>query len=380
MIAQSDVRRTSGVAGAGTAAGAGVDEGRRMRVRRAPRTVDAARTGRASRSAARRLPAVIALAATAVLALSSCVGASGASDLAAGAPSATPTPTASAPAATTPPADPSCDAAPTASYAPTGANPAPGAMPSGSYMAEIAERNLVVGVSADTLLMGSRNPLTGSIEGFDIDVLHEISNAIFGDPNRLQFKVITSAQRLAVLQTPVEQGGVDIVARTMTINCARWASIDFSSTYYEAGQKVLVASNNPATSISDLGGQKVCAPDSTTTLANLTEDYPDVDAVAAATHTGCLVLFQQGEVDAITGDDTILAGFAAQDPYAKVIGTAFTSEPYGLGINKEHTDFVRFVNAELETMRTDGTWASIYDKWLDVLGPAPTPPAAVYGR
>ncbi|PPG00430.1 transporter substrate-binding protein, partial [Rathayibacter sp. AY1D5] len=102
-------------------------------------------------------------------------------------------------------------------------------------------------------------------------------------------------------------------------------------------------------------------------------------AVEAATHSQCLALFQAGEVDAIAGDDTILAGFVAQDPYAKVVGDALSSEPYGLGLPADDPDFVRFVNASLESIRSDGRWQSIYERWLGVLGEA-SPPAPVYGR
>ncbi|MET4226210.1 glutamate ABC transporter substrate-binding protein [Oerskovia enterophila] len=265
---------------------------------------------------------------------------------------------------------------PVASYAPDGPLPGPGALPAGSTMATIRDRgSLIVGVSADTLQLGARNPLSGQIEGFDIDVLHQVSNAIFGDPDRLQFRVITSGQRLEVL----ENGEVDVVARAFTINCERWETIAFSSEYYHAGQKVLVTRDSEAQGIADLAGQRVCAPDGTTTLERL-QEYPDITAVPATTHTGCLALFQQGKVDAITGDDTILAGFAAQDPYAKVVGQAISDEPYGLGIPAQNVDMVKFVNGVLEQMRTDGTWTSLYDEWLGVLGPAPAPPVAVYGR
>ena len=118
-------------------------------------------------------------------------------------------------------------------------------------------------------------------------------------------------------------------------------------------------------------GQRVCAPEGTTTLERLEETYPDVTAVSAPTHTGCLVLFQQGKVDAITGDDTILAGFAAQDPYAKVVGEAFSAEPYGIGVAADQVDLVRFVNGVLDQAKADGTWAASYDRWLGALGTAP---------
>lgn len=326
-----------------------------------------------------RVGAVLLVAA---LALGACSFGTGADDLGVVEASAEPTeePT------TTPPGAPvECDD-PVASYAPEDELPAAGSMPSGSTMAEIEERGeLIVGVSADTLLMSARNPFTGRIQGFDVDVLREVSRAIFGDPDRLRFRVITSAQRIEVLTS----GEVDLVARAFTITCQRWESIAFSAEYYGAGQKVLVASgpegagpegeDSAVQGLEDLGGQRVCAPEGTTTLTRL-DDYPSIEPVPAPTHSQCLALFQQGQVDAITGDDTILAGFAAQDPYAVVVGEAISEEPYGIGIPLENADMVRFVNGVLEQMIADGTWTQTYDRWLDVLGEAPEPPTPVYGR
>ncbi|WP_369371594.1 glutamate ABC transporter substrate-binding protein [Promicromonospora sp. Populi] len=256
----------------------------------------------------------------------------------------------------------------------------PGGSPeitSGSTMADIRERGaLIVGVSADTLLMGSRNPFTGNIEGFDIDVARQIADAILGDPDAIRFRVITSGDRETVLQ----DHEVDIVTRAFTINCARWENIAFSAEYYHAGQQLLVPSTSDVTGIDDLAGQRVCAPEGTTTLERLAQ-WEGVEAVPAATHTTCLVLFQQGEVDAITGDDTVLAGFAAQDPYAEVVGDPVSDEPYGVGIPADQPDMVRFVNGVLEDMIADGRWEESYDRWLgDALGDAPAPPEPVYGR
>ena len=296
---------------------------------------------------------------------------------------ATPLPTASA-AASQPAASPSAAATAPAvcanaleSYAPAAALPAPGARPVGSTMATIEQRGrLIVGVSSDTLLLGARNPITGQIEGFDIDMARLVAQAIFGDPDKLELRVITAAQRIPALQ----DGSVDLVARAMTINCARWEQIAFSAEYYLAGQKVLVPLGSTATSLADLDGKRVCAPSGSTSLDKLT-DFPKVVAVSAGTHTGCLVKFQQGEVDAITGDDTVLAGLAAQDPYARVVGSAFTAEPYGLGANAKNIDLVRFVNGVLAAAEADGRWTQSYDRWLAApLGAAPTPPTPAYGR
>jgi polar amino acid transport system substrate-binding protein len=287
---------------------------------------------------------------------------------------ATPAPT-TAPSTSQPP---KCTNA-TASYAPDGPLPSPNDLPAGSTMAKIRDRGrLIAGVSADTYLLGSRNPLNGRIEGFDIDMVKAVTKAIFGDESKYQLKVITAAQRIPALQ----QGEVDLVARNMTITCDRWTQIAFSSEYYHSGQKILVRKGSKATKLADLNGQKVCAPKGTSSMDNLIKLAPQAIPVGADSHTGCLVLFQQSEVAAITGDDTVLAGLAAQDPYAIVpTQQAFTDEPYGLGINAKNVDFVRFLNAKLEDMRSDGEWTAIYNRWLaDRLGTAPRPPQAVYGR
>jgi len=266
----------------------------------------------------------------------------------------------------------------TASYTP-GTLPAADSLPSGSTMAAIRKRGrLVAGISADTYLMGSRNPITGQIEGFDIDMVNMVAAAIFGTAKgHVQFRVITAADRISVLT----DSDVDIVVRNMTITCDRWKQIAFSAEYYGSGQKLLVSRDSTIASYEDLAGKRVCAPTGTTNIAKIAEVAPKATVVGVANHTACLALFQQGKVDAITGDDTVLAGLAAQDPYAKVVGKAFTSEPYGIGVNAGHVDFVRFINAALAHMESSGAWKKSYNTWLGPsLGMNATPPKPVYGR
>ena len=117
-------------------------------------------------------------------------------------------------------------------------------------------------------------------------------------------------------------------------------------------------------------------------MDNLIRLAPDAVPVGADNHTGCLVLLQEGDVDAITGDDTVLAGLAAQDPYAVVLDEpAFTEEPYGIGIAPDQVDLVRFVNAVLEKEQADGSWEASYQHWLQpTLGKSPGQPTPQYGR
>jgi polar amino acid transport system substrate-binding protein len=281
------------------------------------------------------------------------------------------TPEPAAPASTAPCTD---TGDPTRSYAPADG------IPSGSTMAEIRDRgHLIAGVSADSYLLGSRNPFTNVIEGFDIDMVNQIAAAIFGTAKgHVQLRVISAADRIPLLQS----GDIDIVARNMTINCSRWDQIAFSAEYFHSGQKVLVKRDSGITDVEQLSGLRVCAPAGTTSLDNIQELAPKAIPVTAGNHTGCLLKFQNGETDAITGDDTVLAGLVAQDPYAEVVtGKALTDEPYGIGVNSDNVDLVRFINAVLERMRTDGSWQASYNKWLKPsLKIDATQPTPVYGR
>lgn len=269
------------------------------------------------------------------------------------------------------PAGPACD--PRASFRPTGALPEPGRMPAGSYLADIVRRGrLVVGTSQDSPLFSSRDAFSGRVEGFDIDMARLIAKAIFGDDRKLRIMVIPHGERT----TSFTDDKVDLVINTMTANCARWQEVDFSTVYLEAGQRVLVAKDSPVADLGDLTGEKVCAAVGSTSLSTIAK--AGADPVARGGWGECLVAFQRNEVAAISTDDTILAGLAAQDPYAKVVGPRFTQEPYAVAVSKKHPDLTRFVNAVLERSRQDGTWQASYDRWLGVLGPAPRPPAARY--
>ncbi|MBM0127691.1 glutamate ABC transporter substrate-binding protein [Pimelobacter simplex] len=241
----------------------------------------------------------------------------------------------------------------------------------------INKGRLVVGVSGDTYKMGFTDPTDGELKGFDVAFAQEIATALGVD---LELRVILASDRIKML----DEGQIDMVARNMTVNCDRWTQVAFSSVYYNATQKVLVGTDEAAkyTGPASLAGKRVCAPTATTSVANIKKIEPDVIAVEAANHTGCLIKFQNSEVDAITGDDTVLAGLAAQDPYTAVPQQEkLTDEPYGLAFNKDDVALVKFANSVLDQMRADGRWAGIYDEWLKpTLKVDATPPAPVYGR
>jgi polar amino acid transport system substrate-binding protein len=251
--------------------------------------------------------------------------------------------------------------------------PGPPQVTQGSFMMTIRQRGyLIAGVDQNTYDFGFRNPFNGQIEGFDIDMIKAVAKAI--GVSKVEYKAIPDSER----QSAVYSGAVDIVAHTMTILCKRLLQypdpVDFSSVYFNAAQKVLVLRGSKATSLADLRGQKVCATSGADSLARIVA--AKAVPVPVQYWTDCLVLLQQGDVAAISTDDAILAGLKAQDPWTTILPPPVSHEPYGLAISKKHPDFVRFVNAVLEQMRTDGQWAASYRHWI---GPSvPSPPQPQY--
>ncbi|HTN80853.1 MAG TPA: glutamate ABC transporter substrate-binding protein [Acidimicrobiales bacterium] len=257
--------------------------------------------------------------------------------------------------------------------------PAPRQMPAGTTMAAIQKQgHLVVGVDQTTLLFGYRDPRTGEIQGFDIDIAHEIARAIFGDPNAIELHALNSTDRLPA----VENKTVDMVVSQVSMTCGRWQDLDFSSVYYLAHQALLVKPDSGIAGVPDLEGKTICVTKGSTSEDNIKAILTQENVTATLDEVGsraeCLVHLQEGTADAITSDDTILAGFRLQDPLTEILGTSLHDEPYGIAIPQGDEDFVRFVNGVLDQMRADGRWQAIDEKWLSALGPAQSPPTPTY--
>jgi polar amino acid transport system substrate-binding protein len=355
------------------------------RVRRQERTVPAAGTGTIAAlgtSTARGLTAFFAVLASTAL-LAGCTAASAGGSASgprtaaanagqAGAGTAT---TARIAAATGASGAAACN--PYASLTPQSGGPT---VTAGSWAATIRERGyLIAGVDQTTYHFGYLDPLTGQVAGFDIDMVKAVAAAIFGlSPDsdalaaHIHFKAITDAQR----QTVVQNGTVDIVAHTMTVNCDRMKNVDFSSIYYDAKQRVLVdaAPGGTAPDLAQLGAahQKACATVLSDSVAQI--QAAGATAVQVPYWSDCLVLLEEGQVAGISTDDSILWGLHAQYPDTVITGPSLEDEPYGLAISKAHPDFVRFVNAVLAADRANGEWAKSYRTWVSATAPLPTWP------
>ncbi|MFH8972706.1 glutamate ABC transporter substrate-binding protein [Streptomyces sp. NPDC017890] len=251
------------------------------------------------------------------------------------------------------------------------------------------KRKLVVGVDQNSYGWGYRDPNSGGdaeLEGFDIDLVHRIAEDILGDPDAVQFKAIPTDQRIPAIQ----DGRVDMVVRTMTINCARLTEVAFSAPYFKTGQQLLAPKSSPITGYNDtLAGKKICTATGSTAFSTLEQDQRDGELAADAdlgttvpNQLDCLVRLQLGEVDAVVTDDALAASQAAQDPTVELKGDAFTTEYYGVAMKKDADDLVRRVNQILVEWRADKArgWQYSYDEWLsetmrrDAGKSAPPPP------
>ncbi|MFM9032862.1 MAG: glutamate ABC transporter substrate-binding protein [Mycobacterium sp.] len=253
--------------------------------------------------------------------------------------------------------------------------PFPTAEQADAAVAAIRDRKrLLVGLDVGSNLLSFRDPITGEITGFDVDIAGEVARDIFGTPSAVEYRILSSADRITALQ----RNTVDIVVKTMTITCERRKQVSFSTAYFIASQRILAPRESDIAQPSDLSGKRVCVASGTTSLRRVQELDPPPTIVTVVSWADCLVALQQREVDAVSTDDAILAGLVSQDPYLHIVGPDMAEQPYGIGINLTNTGLVRFVNGTLDRIRADGTWDTLYRKWLTVLGPAPAPPAPRY--
>ena len=230
---------------------------------------------------------------------------------------------------------------------------------------------LVVGTKFDQPLFGLKNPVTNTPEGFDIEVAKLIAGAMGIPADKIEWVETVSANREPFIQ----QGRVDMVIATYTINDARKKVISFGGPYLVAGQGLMVKAGNPLkiTGVESLAGKKVCSVEGSASSTNVRSRAPQAQLVLFDAYSKCADALKNGQVDVATTDDTILAGLKSKDPTAfELVGKTFTKEPYGIGVKHDDTAFVTFIDDTLEKSFNDGEWARAWDRTAGkVLGPAP---------
>ncbi len=249
--------------------------------------------------------------------------------------------------------------------------------PAGTTMANIQSKGkLVVGIKYDQPGLGQRSPT--SFEGFDVEIAKVMAAGIFGGTvddvgSKIDFQEAISKNREPFLQN----GNVDIVVATYTINDDRKKIIDFAGPYFQAGQTILVKeANTDINGPDDLAGKTVCSVEGSTPAANIEASYPDVKLELTDAYSNCLEPLRNDQVDAITTDNVILAGFVDQNEGEfKLAGEPFTEEPYGIGLKKGDDAFRTFLNDTLEESYEDGSWDKAWESTAGVVLDLPEPPA-----
>jgi glutamate transport system substrate-binding protein len=244
--------------------------------------------------------------------------------------------------------------------------------PEGSTMAELNEAGAItIGTKFDQPLFGLVGP-DGEPEGFDVEIGKLIAGKLGIPEDGIEWVETISANR----ESFIENETVDVVIATYTINDERKERIAFAGPYYEAGQSILtLASNEEIQGPDDLAGTKVCTVSGSTPEQNLLENFPDAEVVPFATYSDCIQPLKNGQVDAISTDNVILAGFAAEDDELEVRGEPFTEEPYGIGLAQDDDEFRDWINDALEEMYEDGTWTEAWEATAGTVLPTPEPPA-----
>ncbi|MFH0411537.1 glutamate ABC transporter substrate-binding protein [Corynebacterium sp. L4756] len=244
----------------------------------------------------------------------------------------------------------------------------------------IIERGrLIVGVDQSHNLLSYRDAASGDIQGFEVDLAHEIAEDIFGDRNRVDFRFLESAERSEALQN----GTVDIVIRTMTMTPEREETVAFSRPYMTTDTRMLVLTSSGITSFDETSGRTICSVEGSTALDKVAQAAPHANLLIARSWGDCLMALQLGQANAIVVDDTLLSGMVAQDPYSSIVGEVLDTEVYGVGIRRPDAQFdsrglIRQVNSTIERTLEDGTWQSLFDEWFGQYLPTPTLPEPKY--
>ncbi|MDH6538161.1 glutamate ABC transporter substrate-binding protein [Streptomyces sp. SPB4] len=226
---------------------------------------------------------------------------------------------------------------------------------------------IVIGIKFDQPGLGLKTP-DGKYEGFDVDVATYVAKELGYQPDQIEWKQAVSAER----ENLISNGDVKFIAATYSINDKRKAKVDFAGPYFLAHQDLLVRTDDSSiTKVEDLNKKKLCSVTGSTSAQNVKKDLAkDADLQEFPGYSECLTGLENKAVDALTTDDSILAGYAAQEKNKgkfKLVGLKMSNENYGIGLKKGDKELQTKINAALRKMVSDGSWEAAVKKNL---GPA----------
>ncbi|SFB61653.1 amino acid ABC transporter substrate-binding protein, PAAT family [Amycolatopsis marina] len=237
---------------------------------------------------------------------------------------------------------------------------------------------LTVGIRFDQPGLSERT-LDGRFVGFDVDVAKYIAGELGVDAEDITWKETTASRR----ETDITSGAVDLVVATYSITDAREQQVAFAGPYFHTGQDLLVRlTSSEITGPDTLDGRKLCAVTKSTSAQQVKERFSRaVELIEYPRYPDCVTALLAGQVDAVTTDAVILAGYAAQNPeLLKVVGEPFSTERYGVGLRKGDTDGVARINEAIQKMIDTGTWDESLVRNIGPSGYALPPPPEVTQR
>lgn len=233
---------------------------------------------------------------------------------------------------------------------------------------------IVIGTKYDQPGLGQKKP-DGTMSGFDVDVAKYVAKELGYNEDQIEWKEAPSPQR----ETLIQNGQVEYIVATYSITDARKEKVDFAGPYLLTGQSLLVRSDNTdITGAASLeNNKKLCSVSGSTPAQRIKDEYPKVQLQQYDTYTLCLDALKSGAVDALTTDEVILAGYAAQSPGTfKIVGDTFSEERYGIGLKKGDTELRNKINDAIEKMESSGAWKEAFERNLGPAGiQTPEPPA-----
>jgi glutamate transport system substrate-binding protein len=228
-----------------------------------------------------------------------------------------------------------------------------------------------VGIKFDQPGMGLKEG--SKYTGFDVDVAKYVAKELGHKEADIQFVEAPTPQR----ETLISTGQVNYIVGTYSITPERKQKVSFAGPYFIAGQDLLVRSDETGiTGPDSLTGKKLCSVKGSTPAAKVKSRYPGVQLQEYDTYSKCVEALNAKVVDALTTDNTILAGYASQAAYKgklKVVGKTFSEEKYGIGLKKGDTALCTKITDALKKMISDGSWQKAVDANLGPAGFKPGP-------
>jgi len=205
--------------------------------------------------------------------------------------------------------------------------------------------------------------------GFDVDIAEEVVRRIgasMGKDLKAERIKVNNKTRISFLTSDQ----IDMSVANMTHKRERDRTIDFSITYFFDGQKVL-AKKGKFKALKDFKGKKLASMQGTTSeknamelLKKLGDPNATKNVISFQDEPSCFLALQQDKVAGWSTDSTILLGYAAKEPGKyELVGDFFSSEPYGIGVPQNDSDWRDAIIFAIQDMWADGTYKKIYDKW-----------------